>query len=203
MIQSIPSTNARRARARGFVTIALVLFPIAAQAHPGHGANGFGSGMSHPFSGLDHILAMIAVGLWGVQTGGRARWCLPLAFVVAMIAGSLAGMAHAPLPFVEHGILASVVILGALLASATRLPLVASIVACGVFSMFHGYAHGAEMSASVSAWSYNAGFAVATMLLHGTGMGAALIVDRFARLQCLRAAGAAIALAGLLLVFIA
>jgi urease accessory protein len=199
MMLSMKSTNAHRSCPCTLVTIVLGLFPMLAQAHPGHGINGFGSGISHPLGGLDHILAMIAVGLWAVQTGKSARWGLPLAFVGAMIFGGLAGMVYVPRPFVEHGILASVVILGALLASATRLSLGFSLAAAGVFGLFHGYAHGAEISDSAGAWSYHAGFALATVLLHALGIGAALLMERFARFQCLRPVGAAIALAGFLL----
>jgi urease accessory protein len=168
-------------------------------AHPGHGVDDFGSGLSHPLNGLDHILAMLAVGLWAVQAGGLALWCLPLAFVSSMVAGGLAGRTHLPLPMVEHGIFASVVILGALLASATRLDLGLSASIVGFFGLFHGYAHGAEMPDSAGALSYGSGFVLAAMLLHGVGIGGALIVERFARMPWLRFAGAGLALAGFLL----
>jgi urease accessory protein len=186
---------------RAVPVIVLSLLPVVAQAHPGHGVTGFNAGLEHPISGLDHILAMVAVGLWAVQLGGRAIWMVPLSFVGAMIAGGALGMAHVPLPFVEHGILASVLILGLLIALAARLPLGASMAVVGVFALFHGHAHGADMPGTSAVLGYGFGFALATTLLHGAGMSVGFLARKAAQTQWVRLAGVAIALAGMFLIF--
>src|SRR3546814_827787 len=109
---------------------------------------GFGAGFSHPLGGLDHVLAMVAVGVWAAQIGGRAMWLVPAAFVAAMIGGGLVGMAGVPLPMVELGIVASVVLLGALIALQSRLPLPLSMALVALFALFHGHAHGLEAPAA-------------------------------------------------------
>lgn len=180
---------------------ALLLIPAAAQAHPGHSVTGFSAGFAHPILGLDHVLAMFAVGLWAVQLGGRAMWFVPLTFVATMMAGGGLGMAHVPLPFVEHGILASVLILGLLIAFAARVPLAAGMAIVALFALFHGHAHGAEMPESAAGLSYGAGFALATAFLHAAGIGAGLLVSRAAQTLWVRLAGAAIAIEGAFLCF--
>src|SRR5437870_3036622 len=127
----------------------LALIPALAHAHPGHGAEpgGIGWGLAHPFTGLDHLLAMIAVGLLAVQLGKRALWLLPVSFVSAMSAGAALGMNGVRLPFVEPLILASVLVLGAMVVLAARLPLGASTVAVAFAAVFHGQAHGSEIPA--------------------------------------------------------
>ena len=176
------------------------LLPALAQAHhvPGTSAS-FTSGLVHPWLGLDHVLAMVAVGLWAGQLGGRSTWALPATFVGVMSLGGLLGMSGMPLPGVEAGILASVVVLGLLVARAVRLPQFASLALVGVFALFHGHAHGSELPVGASALAYGAGFVAATVALHALGLGA----GRLARLQptfpTLRLAGAAIALTGLAL----
>src|SRR6185369_17277594 len=117
---------------------ALVLTPMLAQAHPNHGTAGFASGLAHPLTGFDHLLAMVAVGLWAVQLGGRAVWTVPLTFVSVMTFGAVWGMSGIALPFVETGILASVLILGVLIAASVRMPLLASAAVVGVFALVHG-----------------------------------------------------------------
>jgi urease accessory protein len=172
-------------------------FPAFAYAHVGVGAvHGFMHGLAHPFSGLDHVCAMVAVGLWAAQMGGRAMWRVPLTFVGVMVLGGLLGMANIPVPFVEGGIAMSLLVLGVLIAAAMRLPLLLSAAIVGVFAIFHGYAHGAEMPHDASGLEYAAGFVLATILLHASGIAVALLAKSQGRAQWLRLAGVAIALCG-------
>ena len=177
---------------------ALILGSFApAMAHaPGAGEAGLAAGFAHPLLGLDHILAMIAVGLWASQLGGRALWLVPGSFVVLMAAG--AGLATVTaLPAVEFGIIGSLVVLGALVASAARLPVAIGALIVGGFAIFHGHAHGAEMPGTASLL-YAAGFLAATALLHGIGVAAGLYAKPTAA-WLVRAGGAAVAATGLLL----
>jgi urease accessory protein len=172
-------------------------FPTVAHAHVGAGAvHGFMHGLAHPLSGLDHICAMFAVGLWAAQMGGRATWRVPASFVSVMILGGLLGMAAVPVPFVEGGIAMSLLVLGVLIAAAVRLPLLLSAAIVGVFAVFHGYAHGAEMPQDASGLEYAAGFVLATALLHACGIAVALLAKNHGRARWLRLSGAAIALCG-------
>lgn len=173
----------------------LLLSPLTAWAHAGHAAaTGFLNGVAHPFSGPDHLLAMIAVGLWAAQTGGRALWALPLTFVGLMLAGGLAGMSGLPLPVAEQGIVASLLVLGLLIAAARHLPIAAGMAVVGVFAGFHGAAHGIEMPAGSPAL-YMAGFAVSTALLHATGIAAGMLGKGL----WVRSAGALVGVSGLYL----
>jgi urease accessory protein len=191
----------RRSPSAALFTALLVLAPALAQAHPGHDGTGFAHGFAHPLSGLDHILAMLAVGLWAAQLGGRAFWVVPATFLSVMTLGGALGMAHVGLPFVEQGILLSVLVLGVLIAAAVRLPLVASAAIVGLFALCHGFAHGAEMPETAAGFTYGAGFALATALLHGSGMLAGLMTRKIAEAQWMRVAGAAIAVGGVMLCF--
>lgn len=179
--------------------------PAAAHAHTfgAHDA-GFVHGFSHPLGGLDHLLAMVAVGLWAAQRGGKALWALPAAFVGAMIGGGLLGVAGIDLPAVELGIALSVVALGGLIALQSRLPLLASVGMVALFALFHGHAHGVEMPEAAAPLLYGAGFALATALLHGAGVGAALslrgLVQGRVGAALLRGVGALIGLGGVALV---
>ncbi|MEP6670244.1 MAG: HupE/UreJ family protein [Chthoniobacter sp.] len=173
-------------------TLSLALAPVLAQAHPGHDASGFAAGVSHPVHGLDHILAMVAVGLWAVQLGGRAKWLVPASFVSVMAIGGALGMAGVAMPFAEQGILASVLILGVLIAAAVRLPLAASMTIVGLFALCHGQAHGLEMPGTAAGLSYGAGFVIATALLHTSGIMTGLMIQRFAEAKWVRATGVAI-----------
>jgi len=159
----------------------------------------FASGFGHPLGGLDHVLAMVAVGLWATQLSGRALWLVPLTFVLTMAVGGLLGFLGIPLPMVETGIAGSVLILGALVALASRLPLVASMALVGLFAIFHGYAHGAEMAVESSALWYGLGFMLATATLHALGIGIALAAGRGVPARLVRVGGAAIAASGMLL----
>lgn len=155
-------------------------------AHTGEGyLSGFGYGFMHPFGGFDHLLAMVAVGLWATQVGGRAAWVVPLAFVSAMALGGILGMSGVSLPFTESGILTSVVLLGALILLAIRPPLWIGAGLGGLFAVFHGQAHGTEMPVSVSGLEYALGFMVATALLHLAGVGLGLLTTRIIRLTAL------------------
>ena len=183
------------------LAFALALVPTLAHAHPGHGAEigGIGWGLAHPFTGLDHILAMVAVGLWAVQLGKRALWLLPLSFVSAMAAGAALGMSGVRLPFVEPAILASVTGLGAVIAFAARLPLGASAAAVAVAALFHGQAHGSEMPAGTAGFQTVFGFIIATALLHACGVVGGLTLQRFAQHRVIRVAGVAIFSAAILI----
>jgi urease accessory protein len=175
--------------------VAASLFVPYAAAHTfgAHGA-GFVSGVAHPLTGLDHMLAMIAVGLWAAQLGGRAYWSVPLAFVGMMVLGAVMSTAGLPLPAVESGIAASVLILGLLIAFSARMPVTLGMVLVGVFALFHGHAHGTELPQAASAASYGLGMLLATVGLHATGLGAGILFQRAAVL--LRIGGAMIAAAG-------
>jgi len=191
--------NPLQSKSKIVFALFLCLLPAIAQAHPGHGVTSFSAGFTHPLTGLDHILAMVAVGLWAVQLGGRAVWLVPISFVATMIVGGALGMAHFPLPFVEHGILASVFILGLLVAFAARVPLAVSMTVVGLFALFHGHAHGAEMPDTAGGLSFGAGFVMATALWHCLGIGAGLAIGRLAQMKLVRFAGGAILLAGVAL----
>ena len=183
------------------LAFALALIPTLAHAHPGHsgGTGGIGWGLIHPFTGLDHILAIIAVGLWAVQLGKRARWVLPLTFVGAMSAGAVLGMNGLWMPFVEPAILASVIGLGALVAFAARLPLGASAAVIAVAAFFHGQAHGCEMPANASGILTAAGLILATAGLHAAGLAGGLALQRTARQRAIQAVGAGIVFAAVMI----
>lgn len=183
----------------------IALCPLSAYAHPGHGtATVFASGFSHPFGGLDHWLAMVAVGLWAAQMGGRALWIVPGAFVSLMLAGGALGISGIHLPYVEAGILASVMVLGVLVAAAFKFPLAASAAIVGLFAMFHGHAHGTEMPLAMGAVSYSLGFALATALLHALGIaGGVILQQQLNNDKVVRFAGGAIAMGGVYLAAVA
>lgn len=180
-----------------------LLVPSLAQAHPGMPGHthGFTNGLAHPLTGLDHVCAMVAVGLWAAQRGGRALWFVPLTFVSFMMLGGILGMDGINVPYVEQGIAASVLVLGIFIAAAVRLPLVASMVIVGLFALFHGYAHGAEMPESASGFAYGIGFVVATTSLHLCGIALGITTQRFTLAQMVRYLGGGIAACGVYLCF--
>ncbi len=183
-----------------FALVAVVLGPRSAFAHTGVGvAHDLLHGLEHPLTGLDHILAMFAVGLWAAQRGGRALWLVPLTFVSLMTLGGALGMSGISIPFAEQGIVLSVIILGVFVAAAVRLPLPVSATIVGLFALAHGYAHGLEIPASASGLSYALGFAAATAFLHAAGITFGLAMQRGNAAQLVRVAGAAIAMCGLFL----
>ena len=154
------------------------IIPSVALAHTGAHTSGFAHGFAHPISGLDHVLAMVMVGLFAYQLGGRALWIVPLAFVSAMSVGGALGLAGIGVPFIEIGIALSVIVLGALVASNARTPVIAAVAMVGFFAIFHGYAHGAEMPANAAALTYAIAFLIATALLHLTGAALGLGIDK-------------------------
>lgn len=173
---------------------------LTLHAHPGHGdSQGFAPGFSHPFSGLDHILAMIAVGLWAAQMGGRARWAVPATFVGAMAFGGLLGMAGITIPFIEQGILASVFLLGLLITLAVRPPLAFTAPLVGAFAICHGFAHGAEAPENASGVIYALGFILATAALHASGIALGMFIQKMLGQRLVRLGGLAVIALGFLL----
>jgi len=179
----------------------LLLLPGGALAHQQAGVTGAGflTGLLHPLSGVDHVLAMLAVGMWGAQLGSPAIWVLPVAFPQVMALGGVAGILGLPLPGLEIGVTASVIVLGLMIALARRPPLWAASLLVGFFAVFHGHAHGAELPAQTSALAYSAGFVIATGAIHLTGIGIGFVTLLPRGAGMLRAGGSAIALAGLVL----
>jgi urease accessory protein len=189
----------KRSPLLAFLTLALV--PTAALAHPAiGGASGFAHGFMHPLSGLDHELAMILVGLFAYQLGGRALWALPATFVSVMALGGALGAMGVALPFVEIGIALSVIVLGIVVALGVRAPLAIAMAATGFFAIFHGHAHGTEMPLAASGLTFGLGFMLATALLHGAGIGLgyALGASPFSQ-NAYRVAGGLSAIAGAVL----
>lgn len=180
-----------------FVSSAVVLLGASgALAHTGHGAEGMFAGMEHPVSGADHLLAMVAVGLWAGLRGGRAAWAWPATFVGFMVVGGALGAANVQLPFVETGIGLSVLILGALIGLGARPSTLVGAVVCALFAVFHGWAHGAEMPMEASGLAYGAGFVLVTAALHAGGLIAARLANAGARTRVGRIVGLAVAAAG-------
>ena len=159
----------------------------------------FASGFTHPWTGLDHMLAMVAVGLWAGLNGGRALWAWPVAFVGVMVLGGTLGIAGVALAMVESGILASVVVLGFLVLAAARLPVPIGAGLVAVFALLHGHAHGAELPGDAAAATYAAGFALATALLHAIGLAVTRIATSPRGRLLVRGAGALVAAAGVAL----
>ncbi len=180
------------------VFLLLLLWAAPAWAHVESGqAGGFLSGLSHPVSGLDHVLAMIAVGLWGAQLGRPSVWLLPVTFPMMMAFGGMLGLMGMPVPGIEVGIAVSGVVLGALILGETRLPLVGSLLIVAFFAIFHGHAHGTELEAGQNAMLYSLGFVLCTGMLHAAGIAIGLIHRwEFGRLA-LRGAGSLVMTGGL------
>lgn len=181
-------------------TLAAILLGIAtlpALAHTGSLAGGFIGGFAHPLFGPDHVVAMVAVGLWGAFLGAPAIWLLPIVFPLVMAAGGALGILGVTLPAVETGIAASAVVLGMMVALAAKPPLWVAAVLVGVFAIFHGHAHGTELPPGSDAVAYSLGFVIATGLLHLAGIGFGYLARWPAGRLAVRAAGGAIAFAGL------
>lgn len=214
--RSLIRFGVRACVAFGLAWVASVAIAPIASAHPGHGGSGLGYGFQHPLSGFDHMVAMVAIGLWAAQLGGSALWLVPISFVGVMVLGGLAGIAGVPLIGVEPGIVASGLILGALIMAAVRLPLGISMAIAGGLALFHGYAHGGEMPQGGAGLqggfgSYALGFVLATALLHLIGLGLGLLVHHWGRSETehpavltseglVRLAGVAVFLAGVYVV---
>lgn len=178
--------------------IAVLILATVAGAHTGQGLQGgFVSGFRHPISGLDHVVAMVAVGLWGAFLGSPAIWLLPVVFPLVMAFGGALGVAGVPLPGVEVGIALSAIVLGTLVAAAARPPLWVAAGLVGVFAIFHGHAHGTELPHAANPLAYSLGFVLATGLLHLSGVAFGLL-DRFPTGKlAIRLLGVVVALVGL------
>jgi urease accessory protein len=178
------------------LAMGLILAPQAWAHEQAGQAAGFVTGMLHPVSGLDHVLAMVAVGLWGAQLGAPAIWLLPVTFPLVMAFGGFLGLLGVPLPGVEIGIAVSAILLGAMVATQSRPPLWLAAAIVGFFAIFHGHAHGTELPAGESGLLYSVGFVVVTGLLHATGIAIGLIHRWRKGRIALRAAGALVGAAG-------
>ncbi|WP_127477816.1 HupE/UreJ family protein [Sulfurivermis fontis] len=178
--------------------IGLMALPGIAAAHTGLGTGGFGAGLLHPFSGVDHLLAMLTVGLWAATLGGSAAWKVPMAFIVMLVTGAVLGLSGTHWPLVESFIAASVLVLGLAVTLAWRVPAGAGIALVGLFALFHGHAHGAEVPVAAVGYLYVAGMVLASGALHLTGFGIGHALRQRPRL--LRGGGALVAGAGAWLV---
>lgn len=174
---------------RTTIALGACALPCAAMAHPGHPVGGLASGFAHPFTGLDHITAMLAVGLWAGLSGGRRRWIPILAFPGFMTLGGVLGFAGVALPGVEAGIAASLLVVGLMLMALVRSPAPATAVLVGAFAVFHGYAHGAEMPIGAGSLQYALGFVLATLSLHLAGVGLSDVAQRVRSEWVLRGSG--------------
>jgi len=184
-----------------FFLTALAAFP--ALAHTGAGlTSSLSTGFAHPIGGMDHVLAMVAVGLLAAQQGGKSLWLIPLSFVAMMVFGGIMGVSGVGLPFVELGIMGSVIVLGAVIALGRQFTAPMSMALVGFLSIFHGHAHGTEMPMNASGLEYGLGFIAATALLHLAGLGFSLAlakIDTKITPLALRASGSAIAVLGVVL----
>jgi len=181
---------------RAFLALILSVAVVPAFAHTGETAGGFLAGVTHPVFGPDHVIAMVAVGMWGVFLGPPAMWLLPIVFPLVMAFGGVLGIIGVPLPAVETGIAVSAIVLGLMVAFAARPPLWVAAVLVGAFAIFHGYAHGKELPDGANALAFSAGFVIATGLLHLTGIAFGLLARWPAGRLAVRGAGGAIALTG-------
>lgn len=184
-------------RSWNFVAVAFALLAATpAFAHTTGAAGGWGAGFEHPFAGGDHLLAMLLVGVWAAQLGGRARSRVPIAFLVAMAVGAVAGVLVPDVPGVEVGVVGSVAVLGALVAAGRRVPAFLAAAVAGAFALLHGHAHGAEMMAGALPVAYGAGFLTASALLHAAGFAVSRLTrDAFGPVA-VRALGTVAALVG-------
>ena len=184
------------------VLLTFLLYAQSAQAHVNkEEAVSFLSGVKHPISGLDHVVAMIAVGLWGAQLGAPAIWVLPVAFPMVMAFGGMLGLLGVPLPGIEIGIAASAIMLGTAVMQELRPPLAVAAVMVSFFAIFHGYAHGSELPPGQSGLLYSLGFVIATGCLHGVGITMGLIHRWPWGQKAVRLAGGVVALAGLFFIW--
>ncbi|MEJ8571200.1 HupE/UreJ family protein [Microbaculum marinum] len=181
-----------------FFVIAISLAPEVANAHTGTGmSGGFVSGFAHPILGWDHVVAMVAVGMWGAFLGAPAIWLLPIVFPLVMAIGTVMGIAGVPIPGIETGIAASAIVLGLLILLAIRLPLWIACIIVGGFAIFHGYAHGTELPQSANPLAFIIGFVLATGMLHLIGIAFGLLLRWPAGKYAVRTAGGLISLFGL------
>ena len=194
----ITTADSTRSLATCVAVLLVFLCPDTAMAHVESGeAGGFISGVTHPISGLDHVLAMVAVGLWGAQLSSPAVWMLPVAFPMMMAFGGMLGLIGVPVPGVEIGIAVSGVVLGAMVLGEIKVPIAASIILVGVFAIFHGPAHGTELSEGQNAMLYSLGFVISTGTLHAAGIGIGPVHRWKAGKVAVRSAGALVMLGAL------
>lgn len=181
-----------------FLVLAVFLgAPLLAHAHMAGGeTGGFVNGFEHPLSGWDHILAMVAVGVWGAQLGGQAIWLLPVMFPLVMACGGFLGLIGVPIPGIEIGIALSAVVLGAMVLLECKPPMWLCLTIVSAFAIFHGHAHGSELPAGSNAALFSIGFVIATGSLHGVGIALGLVHKWRAGKMVLRGAGAIICLGG-------
>ena len=181
--------------------VSIALLPTVALAHTGVGDTiGFSHGFMHSLTGIDHVLAMMMVGVFAWQVGGRALWLVPITFVLVMAVGGVLGVTGIGVPFIEIGIALSVIVLGASVAFRVKAPMAIAMAVVGLFAIFHGHAHGSEMPENAAGMTYGLGFMIATALLHLGGIGLGFLIGRIGDKRgpvFVRAAGAAAAVAGL------
>lgn len=195
-------TNLRSAFVTFSLATPLAIIAVAAHAHTGEGINtGFASGFWHPIYGWDHVVAMVAVGLWGAFLGAPAIWILPVVFPLVMAFGGALGVLGVPIPMIETGIALSGVILGLLIAFAVKAPIWVAAVIVGVFAIFHGHAHGTELPEAFSPYGYAVGFVIATGLLHLAGIALGVLTRSQIGRYAVRGAGGVIALVGAAFLF--
>lgn len=196
-------TSFPTARQLGMLAGGVVMFTAnPAAAHSGTGlAGGFLSGFEHPLSGFDHLLAMVAVGIWGAFLGRPLIVALPVIFPTVMAFGALLGMAHVPMPPIELGIAVSVLLLGGVIAAAYKAPAWLACAMVGVFALFHGYAHGSELPSAADPVGYSVGFVLATGMLHVAGIGIGSLQGRKGGVAVARGCGGLIAVAGAYFLF--
>lgn len=195
-MENLPGLKVIRRNQLAGIGCLTLLLAQPALAHTGADTGGLTTGLLHPITGLDHVVAMLAVGLWGGILGPPALWRLPILFPLAMAVAGAAGAASIPLPGVEAGVALSGIVLGLMVLFAVRLPLWVAMCLVGVFAVFHGHAHGTELPVSANPLAYAVGFVTTTGLLHLAGIGIGMLGRWPAGKVVVRAAGAAIALAG-------
>lgn len=179
-----------------------ILYSPAAFAHPLKSeATGFITGFRHPISGFDHVLAMVAVGLWGAQLGAPAIWMLPVAFPLVMAVGGMLGLMGVPIPGIEIGIAMSAILLGAAVMFELKPPLTIAALLVGFFAIFHGHAHGAELPPGQSAMLYSIGFVIATGCLHAVGIGIGTVHRWSWGQKALRVAGGLVTVGGIFFMY--
>ena len=194
-------TLKKAAIAAAILVLAMLAADPASAHSVGGGGVGFGAGFLHPLSGLDHLLAMVSVGIWGAELGAPAIWLLPIAFPLIMAMGGALGVIGVPLPYGELLIALSVVVLGALVATSRRVPVAAALAIVGVFAIAHGHAHGVELPAAADALAFTVGFVLATGLLHLAGIGIGVLTRWPGGIVAIRSCGCAVAVAGCYFVY--
>lgn len=191
----------RQSLAMSFGLLFVLMAATPALAHPGHLGHEFVDGWQHPLTGVDHLLAMVAVGLLAVRIGGQAIWLMPAAFMVSMLLGGLVAQLGVPLPGVEYAVVASILVFGLMIAATAAVPLWIGAGLVALFALFHGHAHATEMVQGSSMAAYAAGFLLATAVLHTTGVLGGIAISRFLSTRALRTIGGMISAMGLLLLF--